>query len=59
MNANSIIKVIAQRSNCVYVDLWSLYEKNDEMPNELTPDGLHLFPEAYDRWMESIRKYIE
>ena len=58
-NANEIIKGIAQRSNCVYVDLWSLYEKDREMPKELTRDGVHLFPEAYDRWMEEIRKYIE
>ncbi len=58
-NANSIIKAIAQRSDCVYVDLWSLYEKDGEMPNELTRDGVHLFPKAYDRWMEAIRKYIE
>ena len=57
--ANNIIKAIAQRSDCIYVDLWSLYEKDGEMPMELTRDGVHLFPEAYDRWMEAIRKYIE
>ena len=58
-NANAIIKEIAQRSDCVYVDLWSLFEKNDEMPRELTRDGVHLKSEAYERWMEEIRKYIE
>ena len=57
--ANEIVAKIAQRSNCVYVDLWALYEKEGEMPQELTRDGVHLFPEAYDRWMEEIRKYIE
>ena len=56
---NGIISQIASRSNCIYVDLWSLYEVDSEMPKELTRDGVHLFPEAYDRWMEEIRRYIE
>lgn len=57
--ANEIVAKIAQRSNYVYVDLWALYEKDGEMPKELTRDGVHLKPEAYERWMEEIRKYIE
>ena len=57
--ANEIIAEIATRSNCVYVDLWSLYEVSGEMPKELTRDGVHLFPYAYDRWMKEIQKYIE
>ena len=59
MIANEIVEKIAQRSNCVYVDLWSLYEIDGKMPKELTLDGVHLRPEAYERWMEEIRKYIE
>lgn len=57
--ANEIIAEIAARSNCVYVDLWSLYEMDCEMPKELTRDGVHLFPEAYDRWADEIKRYIE
>lgn len=57
--ANEQIKQIASRSGCVYVDLYSLYEKDGEMPKEFTRDGVHLFPEAYERWIEEIRKYIE
>ena len=59
LRANEIIAKIAFRSNCVYVDLWSLYERDGEMPKELTRDGVHLFPEAYNRWADEIRKYIE
>lgn len=59
MKANRIIAKIAARSGCVYVDLWSLYEKDGEMPKELTRDGVHLFPEAYDRWADEIKRYIE
>lgn len=58
IKSNETIRRIAARSNCVYVNLWSLYEVNGEMPKELTRDGVHLLPEAYDRWMEEIRKYI-
>lgn len=58
-DANEVISRIAQRSGCFYVDLYSLYEKDGEMPHVLTRDGVHLFPEAYDRWMEEIRRYIE
>lgn len=57
--ANEIIVEIAARSGCVYVDLYSLYAVDGEMPQELTRDGVHLHPEAYDRWMEEIRRYIE
>lgn len=57
--ANERISGIATRSKCVYVDLWSLYEVDGEMPKELTRDGVHLYPEAYERWIEEIRKYIE
>lgn len=57
--ANEIIAKIAARSNCVYVNLWSLYEKDGEMPKELTRDGVHLFLEAYDRWADEIKRYIE
>ena len=59
MKVNNIIAKIASRSGCVYVDLWSLYEKDGEMPKELTRDGVHLFPEAYDRWADEIKRYIE
>ncbi|MBR4392000.1 MAG: hypothetical protein IKT08_07860 [Bacteroidales bacterium] len=59
IKSNETIAKIAARSNCVYVDLWSLYENDGEMPKELTRDGVHLIPEAYNRWAEEIKKYIE
>lgn len=59
ITSNQTIAKIASRSDCVYVDLYSLYAVDGEMPQELTRDGVHLFPEAYDRWMEEIRRYIE
>ena len=59
IKSNETIAKIAARSSCIYVDLWSLYEKSGEMPKELTRDGVHLLPEAYERWANEIKKYIE
>lgn len=57
--SNEIIREIAERSNCVYVDLFSLYEENGQMPERLSRDGVHLFPEAYSIWADAIRQYVE
>ena len=59
VNCNEIIRRIAGQKDCVYVDLYRLYAVDGIMPAELTRDGVHLFPESYDRWAEEIRKYIE
>lgn len=56
---NEIVRRIAEQKGCVYVDLYRLYAVDGIMPAELTRDGVHLFPESYDRWAEEIRKYIE
>ncbi len=56
---NKIVKLIAEQKNCVYVDLYSLYAVDGILPKELTRDGVHLHPQAYERWANEIRKYIE
>ena len=56
---NDIVRRIAGQKDCIYVDLYRLYAVDGIMPPELTRDGVHLFPESYDRWAEEIRKYIE
>ena len=56
---NEIIREIAKQKGCIYVDLYNLYAVDGIMPAELTRDGVHLFPESYDRWANEIRKYIE
>lgn len=55
---NEIVRKIADQKGCVYVDLYRLYAVDGIMPEELTKDGVHLFPQAYDRWANEIRKYI-
>jgi lysophospholipase L1-like esterase len=59
IKSNETIKAISERSGCFYVDLYSVYEENGEMPSELTEDGIHLYDEAYSIWAEAIRQYIE
>ena len=56
---NELVQKIAEQKGCVYIDLYKLYAVDGIMPKELTPDGVHLYPEAYDRWAEEIRKYVE
>lgn len=59
IKSNEIIKSIALRTGCTYIDLYSLYEEEGEMPMELTKDGVHLHKQAYEKWIEEIRYYIE
>lgn len=56
--ANEIIKKISQNRGCYYVDLYSAYQVNDSMPQKYTRDGLHLYPEAYSIWEQSIYPYL-
>lgn len=56
---NELVQKIAAQKGCVYIDLYKLYEVDGIMPKELTRDGVHLRPEAYDRWAKEIKKYIE
>lgn len=59
VKCNEIVRKIADQKGCVYVDLYRLYAVDGIMPKELTRDGVHLYPEAYDRWAEEIRLFIE
>jgi len=56
---NEQIKALAGERGMIYVDLYSLYEADGVMNPELTTDGVHLRPEAYERWAEAIREYVD
>ncbi len=53
-----IITRIAGEKGMIYIDLFSLYCIDGQLPDELTNDGIHLLPKAYDRWAEAIREYV-
>lgn len=57
--ANSIVAKLAKQYNCEFIDLYPLYaNEEDELPREITRDGVHLFPQYYDRWAEKIKTYV-
>lgn len=55
---NNELEILAEEYNATYVDVNSLYVLNGAMNPDLTKDGIHLKPEAYDRWYEMIRAHI-
>lgn len=57
--ANAIAKQLANQYHYEYIDLYSLYvDSTDELPKELTKDGVHLYPQHYERWAETIKPLI-
>lgn len=58
-SCNALIEKIANKFECEYVDLFSLYIHDGEMPDSLTQDGIHLLPKHYDRWATRIRPMVE
>ena len=55
---NKQLETIAKELQLTYVDIFSLYYKDGELDKTITHDGIHLYPEAYNRWAEKIRPYI-
>lgn len=51
---NSRISEIAYEHGLRYIDLYSLYDKEGQLPQSLTRDGLHLNAEAYHFWYNSL-----
>lgn len=58
-NINKELKNIASENNIKYIDLYSLYVNNDKIDSNLTVDGVHLNPEAYDIWANELNSYIQ
>lgn len=58
INANRIIQKIAEERKLTYIDLYSLYAVNSELPTDVTNDGVHLKSEAYNLWYESVNPFI-
>lgn len=57
--ANEMAKALAAEFGCSYINLYDLYvDEKNELPKELTKDGVHLYEEAYDRWAETIRPMV-
>ena len=57
--ANQFIRELASQGGGFYIDLYSLYVKEGQLPEEMTEDGLHLKSYYYRIWIDEIRKYME
>lgn len=56
---NEVIKKTAIERGVTYIDIYTIYEEEGQLPMTLSYDGQHLKQEAYDRWAEVLKTYIE
>ena len=54
IECNKVVSRIAFENKIPFMDLFSLYVENGEMPRKLTKDGIHLTAEGYKRWYQSL-----
>lgn len=55
---NLQLKQLAVEEKLVFVDLFSVYEKDGQMNPQLSPDGLHLNKDAYIHWENIVETFI-
>ncbi len=55
---NEQLQLLAQQKGCVYIDLFSVYQKDGKMNPVFSEDGIHLKPESYSLWAEAIDGYV-
>ena len=48
---------LAEEKDIVFINLYEVYEKNNELNPEYTEDGVHIYGQ-YEPWIEAIKKYI-
>lgn len=53
---NSRIQRIVEKRRLHFLDIYSLYEENGQLPLSLTTDGIHLTTEAYSKWYDALKK---
>lgn len=57
--ANKFIFELSEEKKCVFIDLYSIYQENDSLPQRYTRDGVHLLPSAYTKWANILSSYIK
>ena len=58
VKANTIIEILARRKGCKFINLFSIYESNGQLPANDTFDGIHLKPESMIRWYQAIEDVL-
>lgn len=56
---NDFLKKNESACGYVYIDLYSLYAVNGELPLNMTKDGIHLNSDAYKIWYNKITPYLK
>lgn len=56
---NDKLKRLSKRYDCYYIDLYSPFDKNGELNQEYTYDGIHLNGKGYILWKGIIEKYVQ
>ena len=51
---NNVISHLSTIYNTRYINLYTIYEKDGELPLEMTSDGIHILPSFYNLWLRSI-----
>jgi len=59
VEANVIVRKIAEERGLPYVDLYSQYAVDGALPDSMSFDGLHLANDAYSIWYNEIKRYVE
>lgn len=55
---NQRLRSLAEARNIPFIDLYTLYAKDGVLNPDLTVDGIHLFPHAYERWATALHPYL-
>lgn len=55
---NVILKELCGKFGYQYIDLFSVYAENGELPMRYSREGIHLKKECYSMWADAIRPYI-
>lgn len=55
---NEELEKLAAETGVTYINIHDLYELDGSMNPDLTKDGIHLKPQAYDLWYKAIEGYV-
>lgn len=56
---NKLLEEMAAQRGLVYIDIHSLYYLDGELDPQLTYDGLHLQQQAYEKWENAVKPYLD
>lgn len=59
IECNKIIAGLTKKFELQLLDLFSLYIDNGLLPSTMTKDGIHLLPNAYRKWIDTLGKVLD